>query len=64
MEKLKKQKWPVFHLISKHSLYIKFFSIFFNELLMSLRSTVELPFADTPAVNRTLLSMAPLWQCP
>ena len=37
---------------------------FFYELLMSLRSTVELLFADTPAVNRTLLSMAPLWQCP
>ena len=37
---------------------------FLYELLMSLRSTVELLFADTPAVNRTLLSMAPLWQCP
>ena len=33
------------------------------ELLMGLRSTVELLFSDTPAVNWTLLSVAPLWQC-
>ena len=41
-EKLRMQKWAVFHLISKHSLNINFLWIFFmNLILMSLRRTFQ-----------------------
>ena len=43
-EKLRMQKWAVFHLISKHSLNIlKFPSYFLYELIMSWENTFSLP---------------------
>ena len=35
------QKWPVFHLISKHSLNCIIISMYFYALLMSLRRYIE-----------------------
>ena len=38
------QKWPVFHVISKHSLNINFFCVFFMNINAFEKNISKLPF--------------------